>query len=64
MDLHGKTATSSNDTKDSAPPAIWDRDRDMGMGGRLMDDKARSKLVKDAKDLGSRFGRSSSGGFL
>jgi hypothetical protein len=45
--------------------AIWDRDRDMSLGGRLMDDGARNKLIKDAKDLGSRFSSSSkSGRFL
>jgi len=64
LDIHSKAAASSKDTKDSAPAAIWDRDRDMSLTGRLMDERSRSKLVKDAKDLGSRFGRGTSGGFL
>ncbi|KAG9014751.1 hypothetical protein FRB94_010598 [Tulasnella sp. JGI-2019a] len=63
LDMHSKAAPSK-DSKDSAPAAIWDRDRDMSFTGRLMDEKSRSKLVKDAKDLGSRFGRGTSGGFL
>ncbi|KAG8844413.1 hypothetical protein FRB96_003048 [Tulasnella sp. 330] len=64
LDMHSKAAASSKDAKDSAPAAIWDRDRDMSLTGRLMDERSRSKLVKDAKDLGSRFGRGTSGGFL
>lgn len=41
---------------DRAPTNIWDRDRDMGVGGRLMDDGQRSNIIKNAKDLGGRFG--------
>lgn len=37
-------------------PGIWDRDRDMGVGGRLMDDEKRADIVRNAKDLGGRFG--------
>ncbi len=43
--------------------AIWDRDRDMGSGGRLMDQKTRSKLIQDAKSLGDRFGSSKRGAY-
>jgi hypothetical protein len=28
----------------------------MSVGGRLMDDKKRSDIVRNAKDLGGRFG--------
>jgi len=64
LDMHAKSAASSTDREDAAPAAIWDRDRDMAVGGRLMDDRSRSKLINDAKGLGSRFGRGASGGFL
>jgi hypothetical protein len=43
--------------------AIWDRDRDMGSGGRPMDSKSRNKLVQDAKSLGDRFGSSKRGAY-
>jgi len=50
--------------KDSEPSVIWDHARDMSLGGRLMDDKQRQKLLRDAKGLGERFGSGRSGGFL
>ncbi|TFK38739.1 hypothetical protein BDQ12DRAFT_651055 [Crucibulum laeve] len=43
---------------------IWDHSRDMSLGGRLMDDDKRNKLVREAKGLGDRFGTGRSGGFL
>lgn len=43
------------------PPAFWDRDRDMGLGGRLMDDSTRDKFIREAKGLGDRFGSGKSG---
>ncbi|GAA6003844.1 hypothetical protein JCM10207_006432 [Rhodosporidiobolus poonsookiae] len=46
---------------DRAPTAIWDRDRDMSLGGRLMSDDQRGNAVRNAKGLGGRFG---SGGFM
>ena len=46
------------------PPAIWDHGRDMALGGRLMDDKSRSKFIQEARGLGDRFGSGKSGGFL
>jgi len=62
LDQH-KSASSSKD-KDGKFEGIWDRDRDMSLGGRLMDEKTRSKMVHDAKSLGDRFGTGKSGGFL
>jgi hypothetical protein len=44
--------------------ALWDRDRDMGSGGKLMDDKTRSRIIKDSAGLKDRFGTGRSGGFL
>ena len=66
LDLHipkdsTSTSTSSRDLMTKSQ-AIWDRDRDMSLGGRLMDDGARHKLIKDAKGLGGRFSSSSKGG--
>lgn len=49
---------------DEPPPVIWDHSRDMSLGGRLMDDQQRQKLLRDAKGLGDRFGTGKSGGFL
>ncbi|RDB27425.1 Adenosine deaminase-like protein [Hypsizygus marmoreus] len=43
---------------------IWDHSRDMSLGGRLMDDEKRGKLVREAAGLGDRFGTAKSGGFL
>jgi hypothetical protein len=45
-------------------PVIWDHARDMGMGGRLMDDQKRSKFIKEARGLGDRFSSGKSGGFM
>ncbi|KAG2135135.1 hypothetical protein DEU56DRAFT_399943 [Suillus clintonianus] len=50
--------------KQSEPSVIWDHERDMSLGGRLMDDKQRQKMLRDAKGLGERFGSGRSGGFL
>lgn len=50
--------------KGSEPSVIWDHARDMSLGGRLMDDQQRQKLLRDAKGLGERFGSGRSGGFL
>jgi hypothetical protein len=36
----------------------------MSLGGRLMDEKTRNKMVKDARSLGDRFGTGKGGGFL
>ncbi|GAA6046964.1 hypothetical protein JCM3770_003453 [Rhodotorula araucariae] len=46
---------------DRAPTNIWDRDRDMGVSGRLMDDGQRSNIIKNAKGLGGRF---AGGGYM
>jgi hypothetical protein len=64
--MHSSTQKSSNSKsdKDKEPPALWDHSRDMSMGGRLMDEKQRGKLIQDAKSLGDRFGSGKSGGYL
>lgn len=48
----------------SEPSVIWDHERDMSLGGRLMDDKQRQKMLRDAKGLGERFGSGRNGSFL
>lgn len=42
-----------------AAPMIWDRDAALSVGGRLMDEKKRGKMVADANALGDRFGSGS-----
>ncbi|KAJ7052917.1 hypothetical protein C8F01DRAFT_1065380 [Mycena amicta] len=61
VDMH--TAAGKGEDKDGEPKAIWDRDRDMGLGGRLMDGEKRNKMIKEAKGLGDRFSRGKTGGF-
>ncbi|GAA5891163.1 hypothetical protein JCM8208_002522 [Rhodotorula glutinis] len=57
VDQHSRDRKAKPKGKDDdAPPGIWDRDRDMGVSGRLMDDGQRSNIIKNAKDLGGRFG--------
>jgi hypothetical protein len=50
--------------QDEGPPALWDHSRDMGLGGRLMDDEQRARIIKDSKGLGDRFGHGTKGGFM
>ena len=46
------------------PTVIWDHARDMAVGGRLMDEKDRRRIIQDAKGLSDRFGASKGGSFL
>ncbi|GAA5859381.1 hypothetical protein JCM1840_004589 [Sporobolomyces johnsonii] len=70
LDQHAKSSSSSSkkgasadddDNDGKGPPGVWDRDRDMSLGGRLMDDGKRRDIIRNAKGLGGRFG---GGGFL
>ncbi len=56
-----KEAEKAREGEKDEPPAFWDRDRDMGLGGRLMDDSTRDKFIREAKGLGDRFGSGKSG---
>ena len=56
--------SSSTKHHPSKEDAIWDRDRDMGLGNKLLDAGQRNKLIKDAKGLGDRFGAGKRGGYL
>ncbi|KAG9001353.1 hypothetical protein FRB90_011637 [Tulasnella sp. 427] len=64
VDMHSKSQSKKAAEKDEQPAAIWDRDRDMGLKGKLMDERSRAKLIQDAKGLGSRFGPSKGGSYL
>jgi len=66
LDAHAETDSHRKKTEDEAPPppGIWDHARDMSLGGRLMDEKDRRKMVQDARGLADRFGSGRSGGFL
>ena len=55
LDAHSKSGKKA-DPKEKEVPGIWDRDRDMSVGGRLMDGDKRADIVKSAKELGGRFG--------
>ena len=63
MHQSSSSATSKDKDKDG-PPGVWDHSRDMALGGRLMDDKQRGKLIADARALGDRFGSGKGGGYL
>ncbi|KAF5340569.1 hypothetical protein D9611_007467 [Ephemerocybe angulata] len=62
IDQHASAAESKPDNE--GPPAIWDHSRDMGLGGRLMDDDKRKQMLQEAKGLGDRFSSGQRGGFL
>ncbi|KAJ7064102.1 hypothetical protein C8F01DRAFT_39385 [Mycena amicta] len=53
VDMHSMASDKDDDT------AIWDRNRDMGVGGQRMDAEKRNRMIKDAKGLGDRFSRGS-----
>jgi len=59
LSSHAKKKKKAKDEpkEDKDPPPIWDHARDMGLGGRLMDDSKRNDIVRGAKDLGSKFGK-------
>ncbi|KAF5373541.1 hypothetical protein D9758_000843 [Tetrapyrgos nigripes] len=63
VDAHTKSLKSKPED-DPKANVIWDHGRDMALGGRLMDDGSRNKMIKDAKGLGERFSSGRSGGFL
>ncbi|KAJ6511563.1 hypothetical protein C8R47DRAFT_1173634 [Mycena vitilis] len=62
VDMHAKAGKGEEEDKDGKK-GIWDRDRDMALSGRLMDDDKRNKMLKEAKSLGDRFGTGKTGGF-
>jgi len=64
VDQHKEALTKKPDEKEEDKLGIWDHTRDMAVGGRLMDDDKRGKMLREAKGLGDRFNSGKSGGFL
>ncbi|KAK7467472.1 hypothetical protein VKT23_004525 [Stygiomarasmius scandens] len=62
VDSHKKSM--KEEEGDPKADMIWDHSRDMSLGGRLMDDGSRNKMIRDARALGDRFSSGKSGGFL
>ncbi|KAJ7083696.1 hypothetical protein B0H15DRAFT_419005 [Mycena belliarum] len=64
VDAHAVAhAKAKEDEEEKAKKGIWDRDRDMALSGRLMDDSKRNKMIQEAKGLSDRFGTGKTGGF-
>lgn len=61
MDQHATTV--SNAPKSKEAPIVWDRDTMMGVSGKMMGEKDRSSLIKDARGLNDRFGHSKTGAY-
>ncbi|KAG8758420.1 hypothetical protein FRC14_008247 [Serendipita sp. 396] len=59
LEMHQVDRQTSQST--SERDVIWDRERDMAIGGRSMDQTSRNKLIQDAKTLGDRFRASNRG---
>ncbi|KIK75655.1 hypothetical protein PAXRUDRAFT_835592 [Paxillus rubicundulus Ve08.2h10] len=55
VDAHHKRESHKRKDEDGPLPGVWDHSRDMSLGGRLMDDRQRQKMLRDAKGLGDRF---------
>ncbi|KAI6022404.1 hypothetical protein BKA83DRAFT_4278267 [Pisolithus microcarpus] len=64
VDTHIEREAQKKVDVDEEPAAIWDHSRDMSIGGRLMDEKQRKQMLREARGLGDRFGTGKSGGFL
>ncbi|KAI0294805.1 hypothetical protein BC826DRAFT_1010628, partial [Russula brevipes] len=61
LDTRAQEETRRKKGTSEEPAAIWDHSRDMGLGGRLMDEKDRRRAIQDAKGLSDRFGASKGG---
>ncbi|KAF8272403.1 hypothetical protein EI94DRAFT_1718555 [Lactarius quietus] len=64
LDAHAQEEAKRKKDAPDEPAGIWDHSRDMALGGRLMDEKDRRRIVQDAKGLSDRFGGSKGGSFL
>jgi hypothetical protein len=62
--MHEKSSSSAKGDEEQKSFGIWDHGRDMSIGGRLMDDSTRNKIIKDARGLDDRFGTGKVGRFL
>lgn len=64
VDQHAqKLASSDKSKKSDDAPGIWDRDSMMGVSGKLMTERDRSKAITDARALNDRFGHSKRGAY-
>ncbi|EIW66960.1 hypothetical protein TREMEDRAFT_34237 [Tremella mesenterica DSM 1558] len=54
---------SKKPKKEEEHPVIWDREKMLGVGGRLLSESERAQKIKDAKGLNDRFGHSKQGAF-
>ncbi|XP_006454954.1 hypothetical protein AGABI2DRAFT_190125 [Agaricus bisporus var. bisporus H97] len=63
VEQHSSKGKAGDEDEDSEK-AIWDHSRDMSIGGRLMDDHKRNRMIREAKGLGERFGSGKGGSFL
>jgi hypothetical protein len=59
VDQHSRTSGKEAAAKIKAQSAVWDRDRDMALGGRLMDEGKRQAALRDASTLSTKFAGSS-----
>jgi hypothetical protein len=64
LKAHAKEEDKRKKDTQEEPVGIWDHSRDMGVGGRLMDEKDRRRAIQDAKGLSDRFGAGKGGSFL
>ncbi|KAL1744298.1 hypothetical protein HDZ31DRAFT_64208 [Schizophyllum fasciatum] len=64
-DVHLQKEKAAPKRDSSEPEAIWDRERDLGVGGRIFSDGERKKALNDARaGLGDRFGSGKGGRFM
>ncbi|KAJ7087033.1 hypothetical protein C8R43DRAFT_1142368 [Mycena crocata] len=61
VDMHTRAGKDKDDGDEKK--GIWDRDRDMALNGRFMDDDKRNTMLKEAKGLEDRLGTWETGGF-
>ncbi|KAL1749591.1 hypothetical protein FB107DRAFT_280544 [Schizophyllum commune] len=60
-----KAASKAKRDESGEPDPIWDRERDLGVGGRIFSDGERKKALHDARSgLGERFGAGGGGRFM
>lgn len=63
LEMYSQASSSIEGSKSAAQKAkekkeevIWDREKMMGVGGKLMGEKEKQDMFKDARGLGGRFG--------
>ncbi|KAL1410944.1 hypothetical protein Q8F55_001887 [Vanrija albida] len=61
LEQHQKKKAAGPDEDDFQP--IWDREKHMGVTGRLLTDQERSQKIRDARGLNDRFGHGKGGAY-